>query len=322
MTTIGESGVTALPTLLALDAHAVLDGQRRGTSVQMDDTYFTGQRVALESVKDVPAVRRRRKIVAESAAVYDDVHIDFEAPTEPQLMEASRRFREILQALPEVQFLRESFPGTCLVVPEWLRTEDRVKYGARIYFMRDGEAPDPETIIRRNVDAVVTDSRPEFERYVGDLHGYPECCVESFMTHQRGRETAPEIESTGPLAEHVDEDALGSEEGVADRPIEDVVTDVFEAPDVYGFFTREFFPEPGCDVARRRGLAIYEALLDAFPERLVEDHFRFNVGWNYVLARSLGQPDGNRPTPGALGTQHCQFYLPLGPMLSHSRYGT
>jgi hypothetical protein len=311
------SDVRGLPGLVALDAFAVLDGRRRGSSVQLDETYFDGQLAATRTYGADDAFESRRRIVRESKRVYDETRIEIDSITETNLMDASEQFRGILRQLPEIELLRQGFPGTCFVVPEWLRRPTGVEFGARVYFFRDGDAPDPDEVIRENVAAVVSDDRPAFERYQGRLHGYPACCIEYF--HERDDDPPPEWRAMEPLLDCIDEDALRGDAEPAS--VEAVLGDPFAHEHVHAFFAREFFPEPGCETARDRGRDVRDGLAAAFPPTLVRDYFRINVGWNYLVARAVREGGGGRPEPGALGPEHRLFYLPLAAVLSVDRYG-
>lgn len=302
------AAVGRLPTWLALDALGVLEGCRRGTSLQLDDTYFDGQLAALRSVVGNPSAGRQRQL-RRSKAAYAALQVEVDSLTEPALRDASARFRQGLQGIPEVDFLKREFPGTCFVVPEWLRLGERLEYGARIYFFRDGDAPAPDEIIDSNVEAVVEETPEAHARLVGRLHGYPDCCVDHYQDRTPG-EPSPEARSVDPLAGRVADDLL---DGTADPSvsIDDLLVDFFDDSHAYVFFAREFFPEPGCRTARERGTEIYEALADRVPEGLVRDHFRLNYGWNYLVAWTLGERGTRRPSPGCLGREHLLSYLQL-----------
>lgn len=313
--------VAALPTFVALDVRAVLEEERRGASIQVDESYFRGQELAIDAVGTASTLTDRRNIVSQSRQFYDQIQIDFDSLTRKNLTTASNRFRQLLQRLPEVQYLKRVFPGTCFIVPEWLRTGGEVKYGARIYFFRDDAAPAPTDILQRNIEAVVADDRADFEQYQGDLHGYPECCIEYFSTRERQAETGPELEAVESIDKYIDGNVAAERQALS-ASIGDIVDGIFEIPQVYAFFAREFYPEPGCERARHRGASIYEALSDAYPETLVKDYFRLNVGWSYLMAKSTApeQMNSKRPVPGSLGREHLQFYLPLMVTVTTPRY--
>ncbi len=318
MSTPDPETVAGLPTLAALDAYTVLAGERRGASVQVDDTYFRGQKAVIDAVDTTPQLSQRQDIVGQSQNVYEEIHVEFDELTEDTLWTASEKLVDVLQQLPEFQYLDEQFPGTCFILPEWLRTDRGVDYGARIYFFRAESAPEPVEVVRQNIEGVVADESGEFESYLGRLHGYPGCCTEYFATYDRTTERAPELEAIDPVADHVDAPVRAD---VLDTSTETVVTDLFDTEAAYSFFAREFFPEPDCERAQTRGEAIYDRLRETFAETLVEDYFRFNVGWSYLMAQSVAAPDGSgRPAPGSLGREHLLFYLPLSVTHAFPRY--
>ena len=318
MSTPEPESVAGLPTFAALDAYAVLAGERRGASVQVDDTYFRGQTTVMDAVDATPQLAQRQDIVTQSQNVYEEIHVDFDELTEDTLWTASEKLADILQQLPEFQYLDEQFPETCFIVPEWLRTDQGVSYGARIYFFRAESAPEPVEVVRRNIESVLADEDGEFESYLGRLHGYPECCIEYFATYDRTEKRAPELEAIDPVADHVD---APLQEDILDTSTETVVSDLFDTEAAYSFFAREFFPEPGCAQAQSQGEAIYDRLREAFAETLVEDYFRLNVGWSYLMAQSVAAPEGSgRPAPGSLGREHLLFYLPLSVAHAFPRY--
>lgn len=315
---VSPSDVHALPGFTAIDALAVLKNGRHGASVQITDSYFDGQQNVLEA--EAPGLPEERVQVARtSQELWDEIHIDFESLTERNLRDASDRFRDILQRLPEIQYLKRNYPETCFVVPEWLRTPGRVKYGARVYFFAD-DAPSPEDVIRRNIEATVNDTREEFERYQGRLHGYPECCIEYFQGASRtAGEDPPEYRSIAPLEDRVNERPL--QQGTTpSTSLDEILPDFFDTPHGYAFFAHEFYPEPGCETARKKGVTIYELLVEILPESLVRDYFRVNFGWSYLMAESVRTQKSGTPKPGSFGREHLLSYLPLGVLLRRSRY--
>lgn len=310
-------GVAGLPTFAALDVRAVVEKERRGASIQVDAEYFRGQESAIDAVEVASSLTERRNIASQSRQLYNKIQIDFDSLTRKNLKSASTQFRNLLQQLPEVHYLKRQFPGTCFVVPEWLRTPGEVKYGARIYFFREGDAPAPTDILDRNIDAVVTGNRDEFEQYQGALHGYPECCIDYFSAYERQEETGPELEAVEPIADCIDENEVSKQGGIPSSSIADIVDGIFDSPHVYAFFAREFFPEPNCDQARNRGVSIYDTLCDAYQEPIVKDYFRINAGWSYLMAKATAaeRKSSRRPAPGSLGREHLLFYLPLSATL-------
>lgn len=321
MSPTNTDSIAALPTFAALDVRAVIEQERRGASIQVDESYFQGQELAIDTVGTASTLNDRRNIVSQSRQFYDQIRVDFDSLTRENLISASTRFRQLLQRLPEVQYLKRNFPETCFIVPEWLRNRGEVNYGARIYFFREDDAPSPTDVLDRNIDAVVTGNRADFEQYQGDLHGYPECCIEYFSTYEQQTETGPELEAVEPIENYIDDDVTAERQARSDS-IEDIVDGIFEIPQVYAFFAREFYPEPGCEQARHRGVSIYGTLSDAYPETLVKDYFRLNAGWSYLMAKATApeQMSAKRPVPGSLGREHLQFYLPLWVTLTSPRY--
>ncbi|SDY45413.1 hypothetical protein [Halopenitus persicus] len=310
-----KDGVATLPSFAALDVQAVLANERRGASIQLDEVYFRGQQLAMDAVETTPTLTERRNIAVRSRRFHDQIQLDFDSLTHETLRSASTKYRELLQRLPEVQYLKRQFPGTCFVLPEWLRTPERVNYGARIYFFREEDAPAPDDVLDRNIDAVVADDRAAFERYQGALHGYPECCIEFFSEHERRAKTSPELKAIEPIEEYLDEETLPTDE-TPPPSIDSIIDGIFETPHVYAFFAREFFPEPSCEQARRRGAAIHDTLSDAHPEPIVKDYFRINAGWSYLMAQATTPEakSATRPPAGAIGREHLLFFLPLSVM--------
>lgn len=304
--------IAALPTFAALDVRAVIEKERRGASILVDEEYFRGQELATNAVETTLSLTERQNIASQSRQFYNQIQIDFDSLTHKNLKSASTQYRELLQQLPEVKYLKQHFPGTCFVIPEWLQTPKELKYGARIYLFREDDAPAPIDILNRNIDAVVTGDRAEFERYQGALHGYPECCIDYFSEYERSEETGPELEAIEPIVEYINENTIFDPD-THSTSIDTFIDGIFESPHVYSFFAREFFPEPDCDQARHRGVSIYSSLCDAYTEPLVKDYFRINAGWSYLMAGSTAPDKMNsrRPSAGTLGREHLLFYLPL-----------
>lgn len=315
--------VSGLPALVALDARTVLEAERRGASVQLDETYFRGQIEAIDALETPDTLERRRAIADQSRQRFARLNIDFDELSRETLESTSVDFHRVLTDVPEVQYLRAQFPGRAVVVPEWLRSDDRVQYGARLFFLQEDDPLEPQDIVHRNIDAVLSQDDASFERFLGDVHGYPECCGEYFSAQDRGEGPPPEVTATEVLGDYLDTEALSPKSGNP-ASIRDVVDGLFEAPDAYAFFTREFFPEPGCPTARRLGTRIFDLLTDAFSTPLVKDFFRINAAWSYLMAQGLradGDSDG-RPPPGSLGQEHRDFYLPLSAVSQLPAYRT
>lgn len=319
--TTESDGVAALPTFAALDARAVLEQERHGASIQIDQRYFRGQEMAIDALRSTSSLTKRQNIASRSRNVLNDVNVDFKSIAHETLQSASDRFRTIFQQIPEVQYLKFHFPETCFIIPEWLRTRGEIKYGARIYFFREDDAPAPSEIVQQNIDAIVDGDRSEFERYLGALHGYPECCIEWYADRARTDGSGPELEAVDPITNHIN-DGMISEEIERSISVADVLDEIFGTPSVYAFFAREFFPEPECTEAHGQGLSIYETLRTAYPATLVNDYFRINAGWSYMMAKGTASTKGgeNRPMPGTLGWEHLLFFLPLSVTATTSRY--
>ncbi len=182
--------VGTLPAFVALDSSPVLAGQRRGTSIQLDDTYFTGQLRAFEAFdadseeRSTPGFAERPQDLRESLQRYRQIEIDIDSLTEADLWTASTRFRRELRRIPEIDFLKRQFPGRCFVVPEWLQSGDRLHYGARVYFFGSEESTTPEDVIRENIDGILHDSSQQLN---GIRVGYTaiQTAVSSFITNAR-----------------------------------------------------------------------------------------------------------------------------------------
>lgn len=310
-----------LPAFVALEVHSVLAGRRRGASVPLDGTYVDGIRRTSQSLTDVQAdvdPDERVRHVQQSQLMLDTVNVGIDSFEREQLLAASDRLRETAEGMPEVEFLRAEYPGDCVVVPEWVRTGRAADWGIRVYFFRADDAPTGDEIIERNVEAVVEGTRPEFERFQGDLHGYPECCIEAFHTRAGDRQS-PEWRSVEPLAHRLRADALDG----TGSSVDDVLPTFFEADDAYAFFAREFFPEPDCETARETGQHVFDALRNEFGEPLARDQFALNYAFCYAVAKTLRKQtatSGRRPAAGELGREHFSLYAPLGHVRTFPRY--
>jgi hypothetical protein len=248
--------------------------------------------------------------------MYRGIGVTVDSFTEEGLWNASTQFRRELQNIPEINHLKRQFPGQCFVVPEWLRTEERLHYGARVYFFQDDDSTTPTDVMRENINAILRDSFQEFERYQGRLHGYPDCCIDFY--HERSSNApSPEWRSIEPFADRINDEPLG---GGISSSIDDVLPQFSGWDDRYVFFAREFFPEPGCETALTQGEAIFECLSSEYPTPLVEDYFRLTLGYNFLVARAVHTGGTHRPDPGELGEEHLMFYLPLRELLTISRY--
>lgn len=317
-----QHDISSLPTFTALDSYTVLAGKRRGTSVQLDETYFSGQIRAIEAFDgdtgDPSNSSRGQRLrnLRKSRRAYRSIEVDVDGFTEESLWTASTQFRRELQRIPEISHLKRQFPGECFVVPEWLYTGDRLHYGARVYFFRGEDSATPDDVMRKNIDAILRDSFHEFERYQGRLHGYPNCCIAFY--HERSSSTlSPEWRSIKPFADQINDKALGNG---SSSSIDDVLPQFSDWDGRFAFFAREFFPEPGCETALTQGQAIYDGLSSEYSTPLVEEYFRLTFGYNYLVARAVHTAGSHRPTPGDLGREHLMFYLPLRKLFKTSRY--
>ncbi|EFW90724.1 hypothetical protein ZOD2009_17750 [Haladaptatus paucihalophilus DX253] len=308
------TALSSLPAFAALETAPVLVGRKDGASIQMSDLYFENQLSVLRNL-DSASFTDRIAALEESYEIVQNASIHLNSLSVGTLEHAANNVHETYRSMPETKRLRSAFPGDCLTVPEFVRTGGNgIDFGLRAYFFREGDAPDAGEIIRRNVVGVVEDTEREFERYQGGLHGYPECCIDAFM--DRSPEApAPEVRSVEALS-CIREDRIGAR----GASITDILPDFFEDPHAYAFFSRKFFPEPGCATAEERGRDVFEGLTTAFPETMVRDSFRLNYALCYTLAHSLTPEGGKLPRVGSLGTEHVYAYLPLKNALSVPRY--
>jgi hypothetical protein len=306
--------VGRLPTFAALDGYGVLAGQRRGASIQLDETYFDGQLRALQHPDTESTATYRTQMLQDSKETCNGLQVQIDSVSEQNLWDESKRLRRKLQRMPEISYLVQGFPGRCFVVPEWLRTEDRLHYGSRVYLFRDDDSPEPADILQENIEAVVNDTSETFERYQGQLHGYPDCCID-FYHNRSADQPSPEWRSVDPFTDWIREEAFEADPSSVD----DVFSTTLDPEEIYPFFAREFFPEPGCETANAKGKAIYEKLSGALPDRLVNNYFRLNFAYDYSVARTMVQGGDRRPAAGRLGREHLLFYLPLQDLLSGSK---
>lgn len=308
------AALSSLPSFVALETAPVLMGRKDGASIQMSDLYFENQLSVLRSL-DGASFADRIDSLSDSSETVRNASIHLDSLSVGTLEHAANNVHETYRSMPETKLLRSSFPGDCLTLPEFVRTGGNgIDFGLRAYFFREGDAPDPEDVIHRNVVGVVEETEREFERYQGGLHGYPDCCIDAFMDRSPGA-SAPEVRSVEALS-CVREDRIGAS-GVS---IADILLDFFENPHAYSFFSRKFFPESDCETAQERGRDIFEGLTAAFPERMARDTFRLNYALCYTLAHSLTPEGGKLPRVGSLGTEHVYAYLPLKNALSVPRY--
>lgn len=244
----------------------------------------------------------------------DDISIA--AVEVPELRDAADELRETYSEIPEVEFLQENYPGDCIVAPEFLRVDNRIDFGMRLFFFRENDAPAPTEIMQKNVRSVVNDEKNTFDRYIGSLHGYPECCVTPFVERSTDQRS-PETRSVAPLESHIRANLI---ESSADVSIKQIAPTFFENEHAYSFFARKFYPEPHCQTAQSRGKAIFDGLIDDLNKSLVQDYFRLNGILDYTISHK--NSDDETPAVGSLGSEHIYFYLPLIATLSSSRYST
>ncbi|WP_136715656.1 hypothetical protein [Halorientalis salina] len=320
---MNRAAVASLPTIIALETASVRTGHRRGASVPIDRSYLRSieqaARAYASASGDGGRSTERIETVTQSRLLLQTTEVSVDAVERASLRDAADRIREVADRLPEVELLRTAYPGETVVVPEWLRYGRSVEWGLRVYFFRAGDAPAPETILDRNLDAVVEGTRAEFERYQGSLHGYPDCCIEAFQERASAGDR-PEARSVAPLADCVDEDTLQA----GRNSIEEVLPGYFESDRAYAYFAREFFPEPDCRSARERGRAVFDAMTRHFDTTLVEDFFRLNYASCYAEATTLSTASvaasATRPGASDLALEHQLCYLPLATTLSMPRY--
>ena len=109
--------------------------------------------------------------------------------------------------------------------------------------------------------------------------------------------------------------------GDAQAHLDNYPPDFFENESAYGFFSREFFPEPNCETAIAHGQEIFDGLVEDYDDQLVRDYFRLNYLFCYAIGDSLRRGDGGeRPSVGDFGVEHVYFYLPLGVAKTLERY--
>lgn len=318
-----RAALDCLPTIVALETTSVLSGHRRGASFPLDLAYLQSIEQAEQAYANATGDSERRtdriETVQQSRLRLQTTQVSVDALERGPLRESADQLREMAAELPEVRYLRDAFPGETVVVPEWLRYGRSVDWGCRVYFFRDGDAPTPETIVDRNVDAVVEGTRSDFERYQGRLHGYPDCCIEAFQERASSDER-PEARSVAPLADRIDRQALHGGRASIDA----VLHDFFESEHAYAYFAREFFPEPDCAVARDLGSSVFDAMTTQLDPTLVRDFFRLNYAFCYAVATTLSNASvaagATRPGAGDLASEHQLCFLPLSTTREMPRY--
>ncbi|MGN8216242.1 hypothetical protein [Halococcus salifodinae] len=304
-----------LPTVVALESLPVLASEKRGASIQINDRYLQN-RISVLNALDEERFNDRIEMLHESRRILDVDEISVEAVEVPELREAADDLRETYSEIPEVDFLQKTYPGDCIVVPEFLRVDNRIDFGVRLFFFRENDAPEPTEISHKNVRSVVNDEKNTFDRYIGSLHGYPECCVTPFIERSTDQRS-PETRSVAPLEPHIRTNLI---ESSSDVSINEIAPTFFETEHAYSFFARKFYPEPHCQTAQSRGKAIFEELMGSLNESLVRDYFRLNGLLDYTISQKNSEDE--TPAVGSLGVEHIYFYLPLIATLGSSRYST
>lgn len=281
-----------LPAFVALATLPVLAGAKRGTSVQLSTTHFENWITVLTGL-DEERTQAQVEALRDARAFVGDLNITVESVATEPLLTAAEGLQEELRDLSAVADLRARYPGDCVVVPEFLRTETQISVGARLYFFRADKAPSASEILRRNVTNVVEDDQRAFKRYQGALHGYPDCCIEQFTDRQPGS-PSPEQRSVRPLDSHIHDHLLGTSPDVS---IQQIVPEFFELESAYAFCSRKFYPGPECRTAQRFGRTVFETLTTEFEldETLVRDHYRLNFALCVHLAESLATGPGEPP---------------------------
>lgn len=301
----GQSTEDHLPAFGAIDAIAVDRGDRPAASLQLDRSFFIGQRRARATFGDVDD---RRDQLDRDWQRFQAIELDLASFSRTALLETSEAYREQLLAIPTLERLQTAGGGRSVVVPEWLRRGSQLDYGARWYrFPEDTSTPSAAEIVRANVESVIEDDFATFARFQGELLGYPECCIDFFQARSDDR-LAPEVRSVKPLVEYLEADALPAG---PTGSVHDVVPDVLEADNATAVFTREFYPEPGCERAQSMGQHVMDGLRDQLPSRLVDEHWTLNNAISLLEAHAVHRGGDRRPEPGVLGREHLRSYWPL-----------
>lgn len=294
--------VASLPAFAAFEALPALAGVRPTASIQFDRTSLKAQAAMLAQVPFEWATERAA-VVRATLDRFDELDVDVGSIDEETLMDASQTVRERFEDLPEAQALCEKFAGEVVVVPEWFRDGTAVHHGVRLILAPAGAAPDAEQLVRNSVRAATTGSRRRYQEVLGDLLGYPDCCV-AFFADRGGQ--PPEWRSTASLRSLVNVDALQAAEH-----LEDVLPGFTDRPAAFAFFAREFYPEPGCDQAVSRGRQVHEVISEAAGEQVADDFLRLNYLYGLRLAMTVAKGGGGRPELGDLGPEHGYLYLPF-----------
>ena len=306
-----------LPAFTAFEVAPVLAGRRDGASVQLDETYLDGCASVLAALGDGTDAVRERFVDSREAltGAVAETERRVDAVEEEALLDASARLASAAADFPVVEWFADAFDGRVVAVPEWNRSGETLDFGVRFYFFAPDDGPDARTIYGRNVASVVADDAARFERYQGGLHGYPDCCVETFLDRES---EAPERAAVEAMAGHLLVDDLPGPR----TSLDEVLPGFFDDPDgdAYAWFAREFYPEPGCATAREVGRGVFEALSALVPPALVRDYYRVNFLYGVGEALRLGRPGARRPRVQALGRESVLLALPLRGLSSLERY--
>ena len=295
------TSIDGLPGYVALEALPVASDVKPGASIQIDNSYFSIRLGALDRINAEGRVDDRVEMVRDSYAALNRADISVGGFDENEIHDASLDLMESYRNVPEIERITRSFPGNSFVVPEWIRGDGYLDYGARIYFVGN-DSIDEEDVLEVNIEAVVEKDRERFERYQGEIHGYPDCCIDYF--HERD-DTSPERRSV----EQID---LGAEQQTdPDEPTISIPDSYFEMDSSYRFFSKEFFPEPGCSEATQKGRKIYDYLDRKLPTGLVRDYFKTNYLYGRKVAELVETKGERRPGPSKMNDTFTELYLPL-----------
>lgn len=322
------SELRPLPAFVALEVLPVLQNQRRAATIRFDETYLDGVSRVLATLDSDGQFENRLETLRATRKEFDEISVGVSSLEESALREAAEEMRDALETMPEIEYLRSNYPGDCIVFPQVFHTptnvidtNGRIDFGARLFFFERGEAPDPGALIDRNIRTVVTETPREFEKYIGELLCYPECCIDAFLQRKSGS-MPPEVASVKPLESRVKTDKLATSGGRLSS-VGHIFSGFFQEEYAYAFFSREFFPEQRCDRAENMGRRIYRSLSSEVDERIVRDHFRLNYLYCHAIARSItDQTRMGRPAVGDLSLEHVHFYLPLWVLRSMPKYRT
>lgn len=303
MNTAHEFG--GLPAFVAMEAVPVLAGARDCASIRIDRAYLTTRIDAFEDADVAATLGEHVYPIVQSRDSWDELDREVEDVSVESLAEQSETLTKNFAELKEVTRLKQSFPGDSFVVPEWTETEDGATAVARMYFFASGNGPEPKEVLKRNLKALVSEDDGDFQRYQGELLGYPEASVDFYADSRKH----PAIQSVDPLEDFVDENELDER---TDTSVDRIVPDHFDDPRAYAYFARGFYPEPDDQAAQRKGVEVYDTLADQLDEQIVQDFFRINFVRAYATARGNQSPRHTEPAPGECSHQDLQHFLPFG----------